>query len=285
MWRRRQKSLAADVLGITNRHDREASVWGAMELLGYDINTPNPEDTSVLPPAERLLLKEMGLDITIASGLIEGEEVNFPNTLTDWPAHKYMMDRHGRKVKGEGTALMIGSLTAMSSRAFIRFAEQEYKTSRNLVIDLHSTDPKARHGHFLRASGLNLPFMSGSMDIVHTNRLLNMLEDPSSPSAKLEDMMPRLFREITRVLAPRGQVLMYELTPGVKDVETYEEALCFTRSFARVVQGQFEDLGYDTVRTGDGFVLPNTDYLFDASRPNVPDGTTLHAAAFSLYAS
>lgn len=281
MWRKRRKSLAADVLEMTDRRDRDASVWDAMALLGYDIDTPVPGDLSVFPPKTRLLMKEMSIDITRAAGFVDGV-VDMPNTLTDWPNYKFMMDRHGRKVKRGGTALMIGSLTAMSSRAFVCLAEQEYGTDTNCIIDLASTKPKAQHGHFMQASGLNLPFRSASVDVVHTNRLLHVLEDPSSPSGELESLMPKLFQEIARILVPRGQVLMYELTPGVKDAETYDEGLSLTQSFTSNVLGYFNDLDYDIARVGPGTLLQNTDYLFNASR----DGeTALNAATFSVYAS
>ncbi len=187
------------------------------------------------------------------------DEQRHANTLVDWPSYQLMMEERGRKVGG--VALLIGSISPLSSRAFEALATEVYGADSSVIIDVEATNAQKKQGTFVLGSGTDLPFASGSISYVHTNRLLHMLDSPGRIPATKWSAALELFREISRVLTPDGQVFMQETLPG--DDYFCEEDMF---RFRKIVRGGLLQAGLDEVITQPSRDPIGMDYLFDRSR-------------------
>ena len=151
--------------------------------------------------------------------LLLGREIETTTTLTDWYNYQHMAEAFGTRVDRPATALMLGSLNALSSRSFDCLARDVYGADRTLIVDLEDDADKARHGTFIQASALELPFGPESIDVVHTHRLIYQLRDHVEPARSPEEQMHVLCSEIIRVLKPGGQAYLLEVVPESIDPE------------------------------------------------------------------
>ncbi|HSW66447.1 MAG TPA: hypothetical protein VLI54_04905 [Bacillota bacterium] len=215
-----ETSIAAEVLHITNPQDRLGSLATAQRVLTGEPFLPRllPPDKSGFPGTAN----ELSTDMCTVIEAINGQPFTNASTFTQWPYYQRMMHTYGERANGNATALMIGSLTPLSSRSFVCLAQTEYGADKHFIVDPSSSRYKARHGNFAFGSGLALPIASESIDFVHVNQLLHSLFDPRSPSRPPAQCVLRLCAEIGRVLAPGGQLLMKELpldyAPGQSQV-------------------------------------------------------------------
>lgn len=176
------------------------------------------------------------------------------------------MNRYGEKATGSANALMIGALTSLSARSFVCLAEDVYGADKAFIVDPEIDRDKIRHGLFVQASGLQLPFPSESMDFVHTNRLLYALQDPSSRSRPRRQQIRMVGSEIARVLKPGGQVLMQETILDKNLYPTREQAKRagdqLGTSFCGVLQQEgVQFTHYETARN-----VSDIEFLFDKDR-------------------
>ncbi|HMS50277.1 MAG TPA: methyltransferase domain-containing protein [Candidatus Saccharibacteria bacterium] len=187
------------------------------------------------------------------------DEQRHANTLVDWPSYQLMMEERGRKVGG--VALLIGSISPLSSRAFEALATEVYGADSSVIIDVEATNAQKKQGTFVLGSGTDLPFASGSISYVHTNRLLHMLDSPGRIPATKWSAALELFREISRVLTPEGQVFMQETLPG-------DDYFCEADMlrFRKIVRGGLLQAGFDEVVTQPSRDPIGMGYLFDRSR-------------------
>lgn len=254
--RRAQQSLAEAVLGITDRTDFNLSIQQARQaLMGAD---PYAE----LSDAER---HELNISSAIIEDMIGEDQVRFANVLTDWPNYSRLMGRYGTKMSGSGTALLIGSLTPLSSRAFHTLAPDEFGIDKTVVVDPVGSKFKARQG-LVYASGLELPFPAESMDVVMTNQLLHMLRDPRSKRQSPRRNSRKLFSEIGRVLKPGGQVLMQEIPSGLSDKWSVGRHIRHVKKLASLVDKNMNRNGIKSLGMEPQEVFVDNDYLFDPER-------------------
>jgi SAM-dependent methyltransferase len=187
------------------------------------------------------------------------------NTLAHWPSYQRMMEEKGRRIGG--AALMVGSFSPLSSRSFDALAEDVYGAESTVIVDLVSCRLQAKNGNFVAANGLNLPFGDSTFNYVHTNLLLHMLEDTSGKAGNYKDAVKKLFEELQRVLAPNGQLFMYERS--VK-LSTGGEVRRFvgwrTARFARFIRKVLTESGFacEAVDPAKDALLPA--FLFDKTR-------------------
>jgi SAM-dependent methyltransferase len=281
-------SVASEVLGITDPSRVGRSFTEAhLTLTGGPYN-PNYYDAIAAKPHEERTLteRERFLDFRTIGELVIENTVVSASTFTDWTIYNSMMRQYGTRSDGNASALMIGSLTPLSSRSFVCLADTEYGAKDVHIIDPVSGRDKLRHGKFVYGSGLALPYASGSMDFVHTNQLLHMLKDPGSPSRPEKQKMWLLFSEISRVLAPGGQLLMKEAGPkaikasteNVQELLDEQEQLC---TFAATALRRF---GIDYARAGLAPVHNDVDALRDPERNFGKYLLGINARAVNIYA-
>jgi SAM-dependent methyltransferase len=195
------------------------------------------------------------------------------------------MRTHGIRSNGSASALMIGSLTPLSSRSFVCLAKTEYGASDAHIVDIAAGDTKRRQGRFTYGSGLALPYASESMDFVHTNQLLHMLEDPSSHARSTAEKRLLLFSEIARVLKPGGQLLMKEAEAVALDPDTpaaecqrANEQLCVFASMA------FKCLGVEHVQAELSLSFDDVPALHDPTRDFQKHLIGFNVSGVSIYA-
>jgi SAM-dependent methyltransferase len=221
-------SIAQEVLGITDPRNPDLAMLEAHNTLTGESLTAeqfaaerarldelatHEDEEGPLSDVERLLSYQALGELLIT------RQVSSATTLSSWVGYRRLLDRFGRRADGRGTALMIGSISALSSRSFKVFAHREYRVDRALIVDPQTGKDKRRHGTLINGSGLRLPLSDGSVDFVHTNSLLSFLRDPDvkpeEPQPTYRQMVRRLLAEISRVLTPGGQLFMHEVLPGI----------------------------------------------------------------------
>lgn len=279
------ESLAKRVLGITDPSNHDLAWAEAYETL---VGRPYQDgDLEQLPseiavdeqaPDERagsLSRTQMERHQAMAEieSIVEEGRVASVNSLVDWPIYKWAMYEHGTEAKGPAKALMIGALTALSARAFVCLANDVYGADTAIVVDPEYGEDKLKHGLFVCASGLELPFKDNSIDFVHTNQLLHMLVDPLARRTSRSDMIRQLSREIARVLAPGGQLFMKEIVPDYRDLWVEEKGDYDGRRAERQRQAVTASIahmlgshGVRHVRVLDTPSIKGHEFLFDTSR-------------------
>lgn len=276
-----EKPLITEVLGVTNPSDQARSVREAHETLTGQPNaclTGGLWDVSEIRYALNTVRDLTGKQLPL--------QAKCADTLVHWPTYETLMDAHGIKGDGSANALMIGSISPLSSRAFKCLAEEVYGAKTAIVVDPMGGPTKARHGHFVYGSGLDLPFRSGSIDFVHTNFLLHMLQDPGSTNTSEKRNVRKLMGEVARVLAPGGQLLMREIIKDrgnmtMSSIEAERTQLCGT------VVRQLGQHGIKDIATRSPVKDPLLDFLYDSELNNRQQKYTpalTNYAAFALYA-
>lgn len=191
------------------------------------------------------------------------------NTFLHWPHYQRMMTHYGERANRGASALMIGSLTPLSSRSFVCLAQTEYgvHADKTFIVDPRASRYKARHGNFVFGSGLALPFASGSIDFMHTNHLLHALVDLSSKSRPRTQSIFRLFSEIGRVLAPGGQLLMKELALDYRQLTSDEEAIQAIETLEAFIVKALKKFGLQDIHTERSpLISKDYDFLFSPNR-------------------
>lgn len=235
-----QTSLSQRVLGITDPGDIPGSLAAAYATLtGEPITTEALlAETDALAEAMAAASKDVDLyalptDVVerrIANGFllslcIDNKPYEFANVLNRWPN---TADQYERFVKPQAPAvrpnvarraLLIGSLSAVSSAAFVALATDVYGATPNQahIIDPRIGTDKKRHGTTVQANGLAMPYRDGSMHVVQTNALLHMMLGANKQTvdhANYSTATTELLHEAHRVMAPGGHLLMYESVPG-----------------------------------------------------------------------
>lgn len=191
--------------------------------------------------------------------VVFGPETSYANTLTSWPSYQAMMEEYGKKIGG--TALMIGAITPLSTRAFSVLAEEVYGAEQTVVIDIKGSATHNAHASFMHACGTALPFADNSMGYIHTNRLLHMLRDPVV--GQKTDLALQLFYEVGRVLSPGGQVLMEEM-PGCTCHSPFGTKS--ENNFQQFITDGLTDAGIDVIATSPIVMPIGNDYLYDGER-------------------
>ncbi len=187
-----------------------------------------------------------------------GEETHSADTLVDWPSYQSMMETHGRQIGG--TALLIGSISPLSSKAFEVLSQDVYGAEQAVVIDIAGSEAKRAQANFVLGSGTSLPFSNGSISYVHTNRLLHMLKEPGIRPTKQRPATKRLFSEIDRVLAPDGQLFMQEMMPG--EMRRMRDIV----RFARKVRRGLARVGLEDISITHSTMSRDLSFLFDPTR-------------------
>lgn len=110
-------------------------------------------------------------------------------------------------------AVLIGALTTDTIREYTTTVRDVYENSYCEVIDVEG-DRTAQISpdiaRFRYGNGLHLPFARSTVDSVHTNYLLGMLQDELGKEAP--EKRTGIFQEAARVLRPEGVLLMVEYT-------------------------------------------------------------------------
>lgn len=208
------------------------------------------------------------------------------NILQDWPTYHWLLDRYGERAGGQRTSLLVGAYTPLASRALEVLTYEEYGVDRPYVVDLEPGKDKARHGSFLVADGLELPFPDQSMDFVTTNQLLHMLENPSEQDATPTKNTRNLFAEIARVLAPGGQLLMSEIAPGIsrdETDETDEADGAKTQAMIKRIGAALTSHGLDAA-IGLAHPVVNRNFAFDSERDLRVNELLAYALTVGVYA-
>lgn len=294
-----QISVAERVLGVINPEDEYRSFVQAYEILTggpYD-----PYDRVLHAPQEPRLqgdwyegLSQTEKERSAACGdvldLLSTGKTRSTSTFTDWHNYSDMMNRYGTKADGNAKALMIGALSPLSSRSFQCMASDIYGADTAIIVDPVTGADKRRHGLFVQGDGLALPFRDGSMDFVHTNRLLHMLVDRSSPSSSTLLRIRKLILEIARVLAPGGQVLMHETLPDHRTRKTqtpYEmqQAEKQNRKVCEFIARALGQHGIGHTQTGlSETILGDERHLFDPKKDFSQYPKALNILVFTVYA-
>jgi SAM-dependent methyltransferase len=283
-----QTPLITEVLGITNPDDKGRSIREAYETLtderfdtDYYLDLMQTKGIDQAPITEI----ERYHDLGIIGSLLVKHTARPSSTLTDWPVYEEMMRQHGTMANGSASALMIGSISAMSSRAFVRFAETQYGANDIHIVDPVAGKDKVRHGNFTYGSGLALPYKSESMDFVHTNQLIHMLKDPSSPSRPHKQKVLMLFSEIARVLAPGGQVFMKEAPPETTDESiSLHAAVRETRRLRTLAAKALHRFGVEHVHTDQSPLYEHGGVVLDPDRNFKKHRIGDNACTITIYA-
>lgn len=259
-----KQPLITEVLGITDPTNLAASFSEAAETLGYPLMHPA---ITLQAPQESEDAAELRTDTRIVTEVLT-KNPDTASTLIDWLTYREMMRNYGTRGNGSASALMIGSMGAISSRAFVCLAKDEYGAGEAHIIDPIETEAKRKHGIFQPGSGLDMPYEADSMDFVHTNQLLHMLEDPSSPNASPKKNIRRLVEEVKRVLAPGGQLCMKELVLGdiTADLDPAEGLARCSRLSNFLFKALTSSHNMDQVVVELGWIPRDIDFLFDPKR-------------------
>lgn len=296
----KQISVAERVLGIhDSRNDYHSFAQAYETLTGNPFDPHDPVINAPKDPAlqgawyEKLSRTQQERSIALRDvlDLLRTDGTRSTSTLTDWHHYSSMMDRYGTKADGNARALMIGAFSPLSSRSFQCLASDVYGADTAIIIDPITGAEKPQHGLFVQGDGLALPFGDGSMDFVHTNRLLHMLADPSSSSSSTWLRVRKLIVEMARVLAPGGQIFMHEILSDhenrevrtLRDVQDVAEENQKVRALIARALGR-HGIGY--VQTGMSETIQGSkkDQLFDPTRDFSKYPKILNALVFTLYA-
>ncbi len=272
-----QIHLLERVLGVTDIADPNLAMAQAhLTLTGEPMPEPIPpiylKRHEELTNADAITYAYLGhkrISAMIFAGelLVHGAIQN-NSSLTDWHNYHHLIKDHGTRLDG-GNALMVGSLNSLSARSFRCLAEDVYGADQTFIIDpsMDRDQDEHQHGHYIMGSGLNSPFASGSMDVVHTNRLILSLRDPRRPERSNTDQVIALAWEIARVLKPGGQVFMTETVPGAGNKEISKEQLKeYAAALTALLADVFARLGMDSVTIESGRKSENIEWLLDPTQ-------------------
>lgn len=281
------ESIAQSVLGISERNGDASLVTAHASLTGEFL----PADVlrgqlrrlewAANKNALNRATAEQYFSLTGIQEVLDGTIVH-SSVMTDWPMYQHMMQEHGQGGGGAGRSLLIGSYSALSSRAFTVMNEQVLNGGTPIITDIEGTKDMRKHSPFVQGSGLQLPYPSGSMDFVTTNRLLLMLKKPGSRRA-MPWLAEGLLGEISRVLAPRGQLLMVETIGCPPDASPDEKTGTALREGAAIGL-MLRKAGLGPPIVGQARRPEDTDYLFDPTR-TIDLERWKGRIAFTLYAT
>ncbi len=217
-----------------------------------------------------------------------------PNTmLNTWPLFDHLQRRHGRRSETPvSRALLIGSLTPITSRTFNVMAGDVFGANQTFVADIRSGKDKARreNGTLIYGNGLQLPFRNESMNTVCTNYLLHMIIDANQTvtnASSEQGIANDLLGEAYRVLVPGGQLFMREVVPRLN----FEDKDCRTKYNRTRVQEFTDEMRTGLVGAGfSDFALEaswekdGVDYLFDPERAFNTYDTVATPTSIGIYA-
>ncbi|HSW99515.1 MAG TPA: hypothetical protein VLH38_00590 [Patescibacteria group bacterium] len=241
---------------------------------------------------------EKAIAMMALSQIFEEGQTNFATNLTSWPLYQRLFEQNVSEGPGSpekiSNALLIGSLSALSSAAFMAQAEDIYKVEEKaVIIDIRSGTDKRRQGNFMYGDGLQLPFRDNTLQLVQTNQLLSMLIGPGNIAPvddKTEKMMAdQLFGEVFRVLQPGGHVLMRECATRLDhaDKPNNYQSTYNQKRFALLWQSLPETLlatGFTTTHIEEVEDIIGVDYLFDPSRDFKSYATERNPTSIAVYA-
>jgi SAM-dependent methyltransferase len=202
----------------------------------------------------------------------------FGNNLVDWPLYQTLYRQHLRPSedvpldKSQRNALLIGSLTMLSSQAFKQISTTVYDAAP-YIIDLESSNinKEKSRGTFVYGSGLRyIPFQDETMDVVHTNQLLHMIVGGEKEMTGDPDpeAMTQLLEESFRVLRPNGQLLMREVTNFDPTDRNYQlpRNQARLRKFGAGVHRTLRSIGFGDISLTRATRHQGVDFLLDPER-------------------
>jgi hypothetical protein len=204
-------------------------------------------------------------------------EKTFGNNLMDWPLYQtlYRQRVHSSEFtpldRQQRNALLLGSLSLLSSHAFTHIATTVYNATP-FVVDLESSDMSRRKlgNAFVQGDVLHLPFQDNTMDVIQTNQLLHMLrseKDNNSGEPDIEDAT-QLLQEAFRVLRPDGYLLMHEVIkfdPTDRDYQLPHNQAKL-RKFGAGIHGVLRSIGFGDLSITRATRHEGVDFLFDAEQ-------------------
>jgi hypothetical protein len=291
-------SLAESVLGITERSDaatmvaqahytltgehvdgqslleEEGQLWEIARREGFsgcDVSLYGPDAETI----ERAVALN-NLKISLQDGTVP-----YANVLGALPLYQAMYlehAAHNSPVPPDRKALLVGSLSTVSSAAFVVLSNSVF-AAEPWIVDPRSSQAKRRHGNFVEANGLALPeAWSNNMHTVVVNRLLHMLLDTdnrlASPTPAAEQGAARIFaREMFRVLQAGGHFLLCERPTGL-DITDWGCKSAYNQQLVATFDGHMtatlEHFGFTDVTISSGWRPETTDYLFEPFDPRRP---------------
>lgn len=127
-----------------------------------------------------------------------------PSYLQYLSAHRHLLAKTSADENYH--ALLLGSLSTLSSGPFHRAVEVMFPKGHSYVIDLEGVET-ASDG-FLFANALTPPFAPASLDAIHTNFLIHQLQ--KKENTRQTHPVAQLFRSAYRLLKPGGMMVMIE---------------------------------------------------------------------------
>ncbi len=220
-------------------------------------------------------------------------ELKFNTMLNSWPLFDHLARRHGRGEEApHSRALLVGSLTSLTSRAFNVMARDVFAADSVFVTDIRGGKDKKRpeNSTFVYGNGLQLPFKSESMNTVCTNFLLHMIVDSSqtvTSESSEQEIAKGLLGEAYRVLAPGGQLFMREVAPRLN----YDDRECRTKynrkrmqAFMGEMRTNLTEVGFSEVVIEASWEKTGVKYLFDESRELEKHTTIATPTSIGVYA-
>jgi hypothetical protein len=196
------------------------------------------------------------------------------------PLYQTMYLEHAEFPKMEGQerkALLIGSISPLSSAAFVTLSECVFQAEPWIVDPVGGR--KQRHGNFVQANGLSLPAdWSDSMHTVVTNRLLHMLVDTdgqlSTATPAAEQRATRIFTQgVFRVLEAGGHLMLCEQPPQL-DMDDFQCKEAYNRgvvaAFDEEMRTTLEGAGFSNISVTPGGDTGGADSLFQPFDPASP---------------
>lgn len=288
MTRQSSISLAERVLGVDNPADGLASLSRAYhsitgeyanpadliaesEVLEHTIaNRGNPDNYAIGPD-----VIERSVILNSLRQLFVDRDLNYTTLLKYWPVYEDLYTRHAQPLEDTGPrkALLVGTLSALSSAAFTAFS-QDVLQAEPVIIDPYPSPIKRRHGTFVEANALDLPRdWSDSIRVVMTSSLITMLLDtdnqPVTGQQHEQEMRHTLYKQIFQVLEPGGSLLMSEVPPryNIKDHQCKTAPnQRLVAAFADELHADLDSTGFSDIVIDEGWEFAGVDYLFDPSR-------------------
>jgi SAM-dependent methyltransferase len=297
-------SIGRAVLGVSDPHDMPGSLLTAYETLTGEALSYR-QFISEAGRLENLNLNEnwataaqndrdRSNTVKTLRQTFEGG-MQWYNNLRAWPLYQDMYEERTEAQQDIGSertnsALLVGSLSSLSARAFKVLAHEVYGVNRACVIDVSAGSDKVRHATFVYGDAKKMPFGDNTMRIVQTNHIFDWLGDEAwkGDIASKEARAKTLLGEAARVLRPGGHLLLCEGAIGQEYTNGEANNSAHNRERLAVLETmlytELPRLGFTDISVRPAYAIDDKSWVFDPTRDFTQYPTTNVTGAVGVYA-